>query len=88
MTIKVLRIKVNDLGRRIGDTHHRAKLSDADVDLMRDLHEDHGLGYDRLAKRFGVHRMTVRDIVTYRCRASFVADVRIVRIEVKEEEIV
>ena len=86
MTIKVLRIKVNEAGRRVGETHHRSKLSDADVDLMRDLHEDHGLWYDRLSKRFGVAKSTVRDIVTYRHRISFVADVRVIRIEEKEEE--
>ncbi len=86
MTIKILRIKVDEAGRRIGDSHHRARLSDGDVDLMRDLHEDHGIGYDRLSKRFGVSRRTVRDIVNYQHRVSTVADVRIVRINVLEEE--
>lgn len=84
MTVKVLRIKLNEAGRRIGETHHRSRLSDAEVDLMRDLHEDHGLGYDRLSKRFGLARRTVRDIVNYKRRVSTVADIRVIRIEIEE----
>lgn len=63
-------IAVNDEGRRIGQSHHRAKLSDAEVDLMRELHEDYGFGYRRLAAKFECGVTTVRHIVTYAKRAQ------------------
>jgi transposase len=37
---------------------------------MRDLHEDDGVGYRALAKRFNVSKSTVRDICNYRTRAQ------------------
>lgn len=47
--------------------NERTVLTDHEVELMRQLHEE-GYGYRRLAKIFEIHRMTVRDIVTYRHR--------------------
>ena len=32
-------VRVNEHGRRIGEDHHRAKLSDADVDLILELRD-------------------------------------------------
>lgn len=61
-------IALNDLGYRIGEDHHNAKLSDAQVEAMRDRHENDGIGYRRLAKEFGVDRGVARDICTYRRR--------------------
>lgn len=73
---------VNELGRRIGEGHQRAKLSDADVDLILALHEA-GVGYARIAKKFddlpgGIAKSTVRDICTGRIRGQ--ACVRIKRL--------
>lgn len=45
--------------------HHRAKLEPHDVRLMRALHEE-GLGYRRIARKFAVHWVTVRDALTFR----------------------
>lgn len=42
---------VNDEGRVIGEFHHRAKLSDADVDLILAL-RDAGLSYGAIAAKF------------------------------------
>lgn len=65
-------IAVNERGCRIGQDHHRARLSDDQVDEIRELYE-----YDpdtwstrRLAKRFGVTRSLIYRIVTYRVRAQ------------------
>lgn len=55
-------------GWRIGESHHRAKLSDADVAKMRRVHAAGGAGYRILARAFRCSLSTVRDIVQYRTR--------------------
>lgn len=68
-------VALNESGtQRIGEGHQRARLTDAQVDQIRDAYEQ-GLegegprvGYKTLAKRFGVSKRTVRDIVHYRKR--------------------
>ena len=35
---KKLRVAVNEKGYRVGEAHHAAKLSDEDVELIRQLH--------------------------------------------------
>ncbi len=58
----------------IGEDHHNAKLTDAQVEEIRELYETGVYGYRRLAKmckeQWGVEvsRMTIRDIVTFRRR--------------------
>lgn len=57
----------NEMGSRVGETHHRARLTDHDVDLIRDL-RDEGLTYQSIADKFEVSKSTVRDIVKCRRR--------------------
>jgi hypothetical protein len=45
-----------------GPSHHKAKLSTAQVDEMRDAYERGEGGYRRLGQRFGVSWQTVRGI--------------------------
>ena len=60
-------VALNESGtQRIGEGHQRARLTDAQVDQIRDAYEQ-GLegegprvGYKTLAKRFGVSKRTVR----------------------------
>lgn len=66
-------VAVNEQGRRIGEDHQRAKISDETVGRLRELHEAQGLGSRRLAKMFGLNRRTVQDILRYRTRAQWVA---------------
>jgi len=66
-------IAVDENGLRIGETHPNAKLTDAQVDEMRDLRERDGWTYDQLAERFGVPYITVQKICTYERRASTIA---------------
>lgn len=42
----------NARGYRIGENHHRAKFSDHDIELMRDLHESYGIEYEDIADKF------------------------------------
>lgn len=63
-------VATNENGNRIGETHHNARLSDATVDRIREMHEDEGLGYKKIAKELGLSRHTVRDICRYTRRAQ------------------
>lgn len=56
-----MRVK-NCKGHVRGECHPRSKLSDADCDLMIHLHDEYGMGYKRLAKKFECHRNTARQI--------------------------
>lgn len=61
---------MNESGRRIGETHHNARISDELVDLMRSRHEEDGLGYRKISREFLVALTTVRKICTYERRAQ------------------
>ncbi|WP_296596627.1 hypothetical protein [Phenylobacterium sp.] len=60
--------------QRIGEYHGRAKLSDAQVEQIRDIYEagvegtGPRIGYRLLAREFGVSKRTIRDIVSYTSR--------------------
>lgn len=65
---------INDKGKRIGEGHHRAKLTDADVDLIFELREA-GLSYRVIAGKFddiegGISKSHVRYILKGRHRAQ------------------
>jgi hypothetical protein len=51
-----------------GETHYRARLSDAQVRAMRELHQRARKGYESLAQMFGCGTSTARDICTGRTR--------------------
>jgi hypothetical protein len=63
-------VALNENGKRIGDGHPRAVLSDAQVDRIRDLHEDHNLSYQQLAEMFSVPKTTIASICQYARRAQ------------------
>lgn len=63
-------IACNDEGRPIGESHHNAGMSDAEVDRIRDLHENNRVGYKRLAKMFDRPVGTIIKICNYTRRAQ------------------
>jgi hypothetical protein len=67
---KKLRVGVNDAGRRVGESHQNAKLSDDDVRLILELHSYHGLGYGALAKKFEASKATIQKICNGSRRAK------------------
>lgn len=72
-------VGVNDRGIRVGEDHQHARLTDAEVELIRSLHEE-GMSYGTLAEKFGIGKTTVADICKYRRRAQIaVRWVRVVR---------
>lgn len=65
-------VALNESGtQRIGHHHARAKLSNAQVEAIRDEHEAYPLGdprhvgYRRLAEKWRVSKRTIRDICNY-----------------------
>lgn len=60
----------NSKGRRRGEDHPKAIHSDADVELMVYLHDVEGLGYKRIAKKFGCSRQTVWNFCNGRTRST------------------
>lgn len=63
-------MKRNHTGHRVGECHHRAKLSDSDVIEMRQMREAKPWlwSYTALAEYFGCGTSTVRDIVKQKTR--------------------
>lgn len=76
-----IQLAINEAGRRIGDSHHRAKLTDHEVEQVLQLHTE-GYGYRKMATMFDVSKSTIRSIVTGRCRAQFPASWKVIRTEV------
>lgn len=65
-----MKVAVNEYGLRIGQGHHNAKLTDADVRLIRQLHEE-GMTYAQIAQKFDANRFHIGRICRYERRASF-----------------
>lgn len=61
---------INERGHLIGETHPRAKLTDRQVDELRDMYEEESWSISHLAQWFGLSVSTVHSIVTYRTRAQ------------------
>lgn len=54
-------IGVNELGARVGDSHHNARLTNGEVDLLLSL-RDEGWSYQMLADKFDLSKSGARDI--------------------------
>ena len=76
----VLTVAINEIGRRIGDSHHNAKLSKGEVDLLLGLHGE-GWGYRRLSAKFEVSKSLVRNIVKGRARCQAPSNWRTVHVK-------
>lgn len=63
-------VSLNDAGRRIGESHPRARLSDEEVLLMIGLRES-GMTYREIASKFGSSYSGVRSICIGRTRGQW-----------------
>lgn len=70
-----IRIAVNAAGYRIGDSHHRAKLSDHEVELVLQLRAI-GWSYEAIARKLDVGKSCVAKIIRGENRAQTPADWR------------
>lgn len=66
-------VAVNENGYRIGESHHRSKLTDKQVDLARELHDAGVMGYDRLSRLFNVSRTCIKRVVKCETRWQIAA---------------
>lgn len=62
-------VGVNDKGYRVGEDHHRAKLTNAQVDEIHELREQ-GLTYGQINKKTGIPKSTIASILQYNRRAQ------------------
>lgn len=72
-------VAIGESGSRVGEDKYGAKLTNADVELVRELHSLHGKSYGWLAKCFGVSRSLIAQICRYQKRATLPVDWRRVR---------
>lgn len=73
-------VQVNEHGRRIGESHPRAKLTDHEIDLIRELAEE-GMSYAEIAAKFDMKpnrasRSRISHIVACRRRGQTPAKVK------------
>jgi hypothetical protein len=62
-------VRLSVQGQRCGETHPNARLTDHDVELMRQLHEG-GMQCSKIAHKFDCARTTVSGIVNYQHRVA------------------
>ncbi len=72
-------VATNEAGLRIGEEHPNAKLTDAEVEIIRQLHEEDGLSYKSLAEKFEISKGAVAKICRYERRAQYPADFKTIK---------
>ena len=78
---KIIRlVATNDRGLRIGEYHQNARLSDVEVDQIRDLHEFAGWPYRDIARAYGASKSCIAEICRYEKRNQTVFDWKKVRV--------
>ena len=73
MAKPVPRIAVNARGDRLGQDHPQAKLSDGDIELMRELRLRYNLSYAEIGRKFEVAKSHVWRVVNCLQRAQIPA---------------
>ena len=76
-------VPVNEAGLRIGEDHPHAELTDAEVELVRQLHEQ-GMSYEELAEKFEVSKWAIGRMCRYERRAQYPARWKPVHVKVTE----
>lgn len=85
------KVGVNREGRRVGESHHHAKLTDEQLETIRQLREavnaegKHPWSYGLLAKAFDTSKGHIHDIVSHRRRNQFVEKLKTVRVKPSNE---
>lgn len=63
-------VGVDENGNRVGEDHPKAKLTDHEVELIRELYEGGGLSMREIAEKFEVAKSTIVAIVNFNRRAT------------------
>ena len=65
-------VTMNESRKLVGEDHPRTKLTDAEVEAIRELHEVHKMTYTELKVKFECSYSTIEKICTYLRRAQTV----------------
>lgn len=68
-------VQIGETGKRIGESHGRAKLTDHEVELVRTLWEE-GMPASEIAVKMEISKKYVYELVNFKYRASLVAQWR------------
>jgi predicted DNA-binding protein (UPF0251 family) len=79
-------VGIDEHGNRVGEDHPRAKLTDHEVELIRQLHEEGGLSMREIAEKFEVAKSTIVAIVNYQRRVSYPTGWRRVKVVIAGHE--
>ncbi len=63
-------VAVGENGRRLGEDHQRAKLTNTQVDAIIEAYDTGVVSYASLARTYEVSKSTIRDIVKGRRRSQ------------------
>jgi hypothetical protein len=66
--VNTILVAYNEQGWRIGETHHRSRISDAVVEKIRDLREYRFWTHREIADHFNISINTVKKICCYEIR--------------------
>lgn len=69
-------VEINEFGKRCGETHHNAILTDHDIELIRTLRERHRIPLGVLAEKFEVSISHISNICNYRKRNQVMTEKR------------
>ena len=64
--VKHIMIGCNERGDFVNEFRSNSKLTFHDAELIRELHEEHQLGYKKLAQKFEVSIRLIRQICAYK----------------------
>jgi ribosome-binding protein aMBF1 (putative translation factor) len=70
MNTRIALIAVNEYGKRIGQSHHNARILDSVVLSIRIAREERKLSYNKLAVMFNLGKSTIQKICNYERRAQ------------------
>lgn len=76
-------VGLNDRGLRVGDSHHNARLTDGEVDLLLTL-RDEGWSYRALAEKFDLSKSGARYICRGRNRCQTPTRYKTVHVPAKQ----
>lgn len=72
-------VAINERGLRVGEDHQNAKLTNEEVEIIRELHRE-GLSYKTLAMKFEVSKSLVAAICRFERRAEVATTWRTVHV--------
>lgn len=69
-------VEINEFGKRCGETHHNATLTDHEVELIRELRFNHRIPLGVLAEKFETSVGNISNICTFRRRNQVMTEKR------------